>query len=160
MSDHTTSQRIRHIFLHHTPHVSIRVAAYLLGRSSREIMAAVSAGEIEVLGTRAGQRIPRTELLAAALQAWPMWLIEKALGEEAERLLPQALRSAEIRARLPRYQVAMLQYLARRDRTTVSELLARELEDIASAESEDLCANIPGFAAALAWPDLANGWIA
>ena len=37
--------------------------------------------------------------------------------------------------------------------TTVSGVLARELDGIASAHAEELSAVIPGLAAAMAWPD-------
>lgn len=67
--------------------------------------------------------------------------------------MPSAVRLAELRARIPRYQVAMLEYLAEQHRTTVSDVLARELEGIASEHSEELSAVVPGFAAAFAWPD-------
>jgi len=39
-------------------------------------------------------------------------------------------------------------------RTTVSGVLARELDGIASANADELSAAIPGFAEALAWPDV------
>ena len=47
----------------------------------------------------------------------------------------------------------MLHYKADQHQTTVSHALARELDAIASAEAPELSAAIPGFAAALAWPD-------
>lgn len=42
---------------------------------------------------------------------------------------------------------------ARRDRSTVSAVLARELDGIASAHAEELSWAVAGFADALAWPD-------
>ena len=59
-----------------------------------------------------------------------------------------------LRARVPQYHVAMLEYFAERDRTTVSAVLTRELEDVASAHSPELTSAIPGFGAALAWPEV------
>jgi hypothetical protein len=49
----------------------------------------------------------------------------------------------------------MLHYLARRDDTSVDCVLARELEDVACAHSEELARGLPGFEAALAWPERA-----
>jgi hypothetical protein len=46
----------------------------------------------------------------------------------------------------------MLQYLARRNETSVDEVLTRELEDVACAHAEELAVAVPGFAEALAWP--------
>ena len=80
-------------------------------------------------------------------------VIEEALASDAAGVLPAALRSAELHASLPRYQVAMLEYLAEREGTTVNDVLVRELEDVASGRAEELAAAIPGFGAALEWLD-------
>ena len=52
----------------------------------------------------------------------------------------------------PRYQHEMLRYLARRRKTTIDHVLARELDDVASAYSDELAGALPGFSAALSWP--------
>jgi hypothetical protein len=113
---------------------------------------AVRAGEIEVTKTEIGEWVWREELMAKALETWPLEVIEEALGGDAGRVLPEARRSAEVRARLPRYQIAMLHYLAEQNQTTVSDILTRELEDVASAKADEFSAAIPGFALALGWP--------
>jgi hypothetical protein len=74
------------------------------------------------------------------------------LGDDAACVLPEANRLVELRARGPRYQRDMLRYLARRGGTSVDHVLTRELEDVASANAEELTAAVPGFAAALGWP--------
>lgn len=79
-------------------------------------------------------------------------MIEEVLGDDARRVLPAALRTRLLRARIPRYQFAMLQYMAEQESTTMSAVLMRELEDLASAHADELSRSIPGFAAALAWP--------
>jgi hypothetical protein len=145
--------RIRDIFLHQRPHVSISAATLLLGWTRREMSSAVRAGEIEVAKTEIAEWVWREELMAKALDTWPLEVIEEALGADAERVLPESRRSAEVRALLPRYQIAMLHYLAEQNRTTVSDILTRELEDVASANSDELSAAIPGFASALEWPN-------
>lgn len=63
----------------------------------------------------------------------------------------------ELRARVPRYQKEMLQWLARRDATSVDQVLARELEDVACAYAEELASAIPGFGAAMVWPEGEEG---
>jgi hypothetical protein len=145
--------RIRDIFLHQRPHVSISAATALLGWTRREMSNAVRAGEIEVTKTEIAEWVWREELIAKALDTWPLEVIEEALGADAERVLPESRRSAEVRALLPRYQIAMLHYLAEQNRTTVSDILTRELEDVASANADELSAAIPGFASALEWPN-------
>jgi hypothetical protein len=51
------------------------------------------------------------------------------------------------------HHVAMLEHFAERDHTTVSHVLTRELDGIASSCAEELSWTIPGFAGALEWPD-------
>jgi len=91
------------------------------------------------------------------MRTWPQAVIEEALGDDAARLLPEAIRLVELRARVPWYQKEMLQWLAQRDATSVDEVLARELEDVACANAEELASAIPGFRAAMAWPELPRG---
>lgn len=153
MIDSELRDRIRHIFLHPRPHVSISSASILLGWSRREMNEAIAMGEIETMETPLGKWIWREELMAKAFEMWSHEEIEEALGDDAEGVLPRAVRLAELRARVPRYQLAMLEYFAERDRTTVSRVLTNELEGIASANAGELTSTIPGFALALGWPD-------
>jgi hypothetical protein len=144
--------RIRHIFLHPRPHVSIMQATGLLGWTRRQMSEAIEAGEVELWTTPVGKWFPRAEMMAKALEIWPMHVIEEALGEDADGVLPQAIRSAELRVRLPRHHIDMLEYRADQQETTVSGVLARELDGIASAHIEELSVALPGFAEAMAWP--------
>jgi hypothetical protein len=91
-------------------------------------------------------------MVAAAMRIWEQAVIEEALGDDAAGVLPEAIRLVELRARIPRYQREMLHDLARRNDTTVDEVLAGELEDVACAHAEELSQALPGFANALAWP--------
>lgn len=68
-------------------------------------------------------------------------------------MLPETARLIDLHVRLPRHHVAMLEHFAKRERTTVSGVLARELDGVASAHAEELSPVIAGFANALAWPD-------
>lgn len=115
--------------------------------------AAIATGEIVLMETPLGKWIWREELMAKELELWTREVIEAALGAEADAVLPHAARLAELGARIPRYQLAMLTYLAELQQTTVSDVLTRELEDVASEHAEELSAVVPGFGAALAWPD-------
>jgi excisionase family DNA binding protein len=156
MARSTNKQNIRSIFLHREPYVSTDAAAQLLGRSREELLAMIDAGEMEVVVDRRGSRIPRAELVNAALVAWSAEVIENALGADASDALPRARRLVEFHARLPRYHVAILRYLAAKERTTANDILARQIEALASESSEEFAAAIPDFAAAFAWPDLPN----
>ena len=121
------------------------------GRSGRW-SEAIEAGEVELWTTPLGKWFPRAEMMAKALEIWPLHVIEEALGDDAEGILPQAIRTAELRVRLPRHHIDMLEYRADQQETTVSGVLERELDGIASAHIEELSAALPGFAEAMAWP--------
>jgi hypothetical protein len=152
MLDQNLIHRIRGIFLHQRPHVSISEAAGLLGWSRREMAGAISAGEVEVNSTAVGMWIWREELMGKALELWAPEVIEEALGADADGVLPEAVRLVDLHVRVRRYQAAMLAYFAERERTTVSDLLARTLDGVASAHAEELLREIAGFAEGLAWP--------
>jgi hypothetical protein len=102
--------------------------------------------------TAIGERMTREESVAVAMPRWEQSVIEEALGGDAARVLPEAIRLVELRARVPRYQRDMLRELARREGTSVDAVLARELEDVASAHAEELAAAMPELAGVLAWP--------
>jgi hypothetical protein len=142
------AERIRRIFLQPRPHVSIMTATRLLGWTSRQMTAAIGSGAIVLTSTPLGKWVWREDLVAKAFELWSHETIEEALGAEAS-ILPAALRTRELRARLPGYHVDMLHYFAEQERTTVSHVLTRELDDLASANAEELSAAIPGFGVAL-----------
>jgi hypothetical protein len=148
----TTRNRIRHIFLSPRPNVPLMSAADLLEMTLKELKREIESGAIVAVWTKLGQRVTREELMAAAMRVWEQAAIEDALGADAAAVLPEAIRLVELRARVPRYQRDMLRYLAERDRTTVDEVLTRELEDVACAHAEELAAVVPGFEMAMVWP--------
>ena len=153
MPDQDVIDRIRSIFLHQSPHVTIAEATVLLGWSRADMSRAIAAGEVEINSTPLGTWIWREELMAKALEIWAPEVVEEALGPDADRVLPPGIRLSDVQVRLPRHHVAMLQHLAERDHTTVSHALARELDGIASAHADELSWAVAGFANALAWPD-------
>lgn len=140
---------IRHIFLTPRPHMALITAADRLGISFSDLKKAIAEGTIVAVST--GVRVAKEEMIAAAMRTWPQALIEEALGDDAARVLPEAIRLVELRARVPRYQKEMMRWLARRDQTSVDEVLIRELEDVACSNAEELVAAIPGFAAGFAF---------
>ncbi|HEX7681017.1 MAG TPA: hypothetical protein VF713_22965 [Thermoanaerobaculia bacterium] len=44
-----------------------------------------------------GKWFPRAEMMTKALEIWPIHVIEEALGDDAQGILPQAIRSARNR---------------------------------------------------------------
>ena len=155
--DAKTRDPIRHIFLSPRPSVALMTAASLLGIPFARLKREIENGAIVAVSTGLGRRVPREEMIAAALRTWDQATIEEALGDDAAAVLPEAIRLVELRARVPRYQHDMLRHLARQHRTTVDEVLTRELEDVACGHAEELAGVVPGFAEALAWPGSAAG---
>jgi hypothetical protein len=153
MLDSELIDRIRDIFLHPRPLVSLSSATALLGWSRREMTDALAAGEITSTPTPGSPSICRHELQAKAMELWPLETIEAALGPDAAAILPPALRLADLRTRIPRYHLAMLIYLAARHGTSIGDVLTRSLDDLASLHADELSAMVPGFAAAMAWPE-------
>ena len=88
-------------------------------------------------------------MMAAAMRVWELGVIEEALGDDAPSVLPEAIRLVELRARVPRYQRDVLRELARREGMSVDAVLARELEDVASAHAEELASALPELRAAM-----------
>ena len=153
MLDPDLINRIRTIFLHRRPHVTIAEGTVLLGWSRGEMSRAIAGGEVEVSSSPVGKWIWREELIANALELWSMETIEEALGADADGVLPESVRLVDLHVRLPRYQVAMLEYLAERDHTSVNGVLARGLVAMASVDTDELSRAVHSFAEALAWPD-------
>jgi hypothetical protein len=127
-------------------------AAERLGMTLQELKRDIADGAIVAVSTRVGTRVTKEEMIATAMRLWDQVVIEEALGDDAPRLIPEAIRLVELRARVPRYQRDVLRELARRDGTSIDAVLTRELEDVASAHAEELAAVLPDLAAALAWP--------
>ena len=148
----STRRRIRHIFLSPRPNFALLTSAELLGMTFGELQREVENGSIVAVSTRLGRRVPREELIVAAMRVWEQGVVEEALGEDAAHVLPEAIRLVELRARVPWYQREMLQYLARQEGTSVDHVLTRELEDVACVHAEELRAAVPGFGLAMAWP--------
>lgn len=150
-----TRDCIRRIFLHRGPNFALISAAELLGITRNDLKRDIDDGAIVAVSTGVGLRIPKEELIAAAMRRWEQTAIEEALGDDAAMVLPEAIRLVLLRVRVPRYQRDMLMALAQRHGTSVDEVLTRELEDVACAHAEELAPAVPTLSASLAWPSQA-----
>jgi len=142
--------RIRDLFLNPRPTYSPAEAAEAVGMSMGEVWGAAAVGELEA--TEDGV-IPWEELVSFAMDFRDQAEVEAALGAELADVLPDLLRLDDLNVRIPRMEIAALERIAVRDGRSVDAVLARELRDLVSAESRWLVNEIPGFAAALSWPD-------
>lgn len=154
MLDPDFIERIRTIFLHEEPYVSIPDATVLLGWSRAEINRAINEGEIETTTICSGEAIRIEEVVVKAMELWPLESIEAALGKDAALVLPPALRARKVVAYLPGYQVQMLEHFASTQQTSIGHLIANQLDELAAEHAEELSARIAGFADAIDWPDV------
>jgi len=147
-----TDERIRQVFVSPQDFYAPAEAAAILGWTSVEIERAIEEGEVVVERGRSGDRIAWQEVAAMLTARCPQAVIEEALGREIASVMPELVRLAELRVRIPRYQGLMLAMLAGRERLSVDEMMARHLLDLAACEGEWLARSIPGFDAAMRWP--------
>lgn len=149
------ASRIRTVFLHPKPTYTVAEAAALFGMTARDVREWMDSGELEGVGRDEGLVLPWPELVSFGMDFWSQEAIEEALGADVAGTLPELLRLTDLEARIPRMEVMALERVAALDGETVSDVLARELRDFVSAHSEWLSQEVPGFAEALAWPELA-----
>jgi hypothetical protein len=147
---------IRSLFLQPKPTYTIAEAATLLGMDRREVRGWVEMGELEGMDTAEGLRVPWSELISFGMDFWSQEVVEEALGAEVAEPIPELLRLTDLEVRIPRLEVLALERVAARDGKSVNTVLARELLDFVSAHSRWLEREVPGFLAALAWPDAAD----
>ena len=143
---------IRSLFLSPRPTYRIPEVAALLAIAEEDVVGWIDAGELEGLDTPAGLVLPWAELVSFGMDFWSPEVVEQALGIDAIDLIPEMVRLTDLEVRIPRLQVVTLELLAAIDGKTISAVLARELEDLVSVHAPWLGEDVPGFAAAFAWP--------
>ncbi len=100
----------------------------------------MEVGELEGEEAPSGIALSWAELVSFAMGFW----------EQEE--IPELLMLCDLEVRIPRMEVVALEKLAARDGRSVDAVLAAELRNLVSAQSEWLASVIPGFASALSWP--------
>ena len=148
----STPTLIRDLFLHPRPAYTPAAAAEAIGMSVGDVEGWMEVGELEGDATPSGIVLSWEELVSFAMGFWEQEKIEEALGPRVAEAIPELLRLCDLEVRIPRMEVVALEKLAARDGTSVDAVLAAELRDLVSAQSEWLASVIPGFASALAWP--------
>jgi hypothetical protein len=127
-------------------------AAEILGLTPSAMARAIEEGTIDITRGGSGDRIAWQEVATLLIARCSQAAIEEVLGPEKASVIPEAVKLAELRIRIPRYQIAMLAKLAERERLSVDELMARHLLDLASSECGWLRRRVAGFEAAMRWP--------
>ncbi len=151
----THVENIRSLFLHPRHTYPIAEAAALLGMGWQDVQRWIESGELEGVDSDGGLVLPWAELVSFGMDFWSQEVVEEALGAAAD-VIPELLRLTELEVRIPRMEVVTLERLAAIDGKSVSAVLARELLGLVSVHSVWLSREVPGFAAAFAWPELAD----
>src|SRR5260370_24478363 len=100
----STRTSIRRIFLNPRPNVALMTAADLLGMPFPVLKHEIAEGTIVAVSIGVvGLRVPKEELITAAMRIWPQAGIEEALGKDGRWGLPGAIRLVGRRARVPLY---------------------------------------------------------
>jgi len=147
-----TPALIRHLLIHPRPTYTPAAAAKAIGMSVEDVEGWMEVGELEGDEAPSGVVLSWAELVSFAMGFWEQEEIEEALGADVADTIPELLRLCDLDVRIPRMEVVALEKLAARDGKSVDAVLAAELRDLVSAQSEWLASVIPGFASALAWP--------
>ena len=145
---------IRALFLHPRPAYSLPDVAAILEIDADEVGRWIEVGELEgVVGEGGVRGVPWAEVVAFGMDLWSQEAVEAALGADVADVLPELVRLTELAVRIPRLEVVALERVAARDGRSVDSVLATELLDFVSANSIWLDREVPGFLAALAWPE-------
>ncbi len=152
MLDPTTKERIRAIFLHENERVTIEDAASMLGRTEKEIRAAIKKGDIEAITTCSGPVIDTRELAEQAVHEWSLQVIEEALGRDASMVMPRGLRSSKLTVHVPVFLIQVLHILAAENGEDADALLTRELHGLAHMNRDRLAPRIIEFDECVDWP--------
>lgn len=159
----THREAIRALFLQRKREYTAHEAAQLLRLTLGEFHHLVTTGAIEVERRRKRRQLggPRhllvswQEVASAALVRWTVVQIHDALGKDARRVLPPLLRPMQLQpARLPAYQVRLLEALATHRGVTVEEFLYTSLLALETTYTVDEIERLlPGFKEAMAFPN-------
>lgn len=153
MNSSKNAIRIRQIFLDRKRRYSLADVRRLTGITERKILTGIKAGEYVATRGRGEYRLEWPELANMAMAKWPLSTIYAALGADVARALPPLLLPQELTVQLPAYQVLMIHRLADRQSFDTDSYLANYFLDLAGAEVLTLDAEIPGFKAALCFPN-------
>jgi hypothetical protein len=143
---------IRSLFLSPRPTYRMPAVASLLAISEADVVGWIDAGELEGLEAPEGLVVPWAEVVSFGMDFWSQEVVEEALGTDAIDLIPELVRLTDLEVRIPRLQVVTLERLAAVGGESISAVLARELQDLVSVHAPWLSEEVPGFAAAFAWP--------
>ncbi len=152
---------IRELFAERKPFYDLADVFRLTRTGEEEVAAAVRRGVIGAPPLCDAMRITWVDVAELALRRWTPRMVAAALGVgNVDALLPPLNRVKRIAVYLPLYQIRLLHVLAEtraagfRARLNASDILEQQLLDLASSvDTDEMETAIPGFAAALRYPE-------
>jgi len=156
----TDRERIVRLFQSPDAVYNHRDAAMLLGIDAAELETAITEGLIGLEADERGTRlISWDDVATLALEEWTPRMIQAALDRDAADVIPYRNQHRIIQASLPRYQIRLLDHLARaasaehRIPRNASDILERILHEYANGlDIPALEVDLPGLAEALRYP--------
>jgi hypothetical protein len=119
-----------------------------------ELERAIEAKEIEARRIRGGPwRLTWESLADFALSRWTLLAVTSYLGRQAPQVFPPMALPRMMTVYLPDYQVRMLFSLALRHDADPDTILSNHLLDLAASVAEEMEAELPGFTAAMHFPE-------
>jgi hypothetical protein len=103
---------IQTLFLRPQQEYSLEELRLLFSESLADCAASLSGLDVDV--HKMGGRMPWRDAGLAVLTVYPASVIEDALGDEADRLLPRGYRTEIVKLRLPRHVIEDLQQQAQK----------------------------------------------
>lgn len=155
---------IKRLFLDGDAAYPLSEAAHLLGWTSQDLAAELSSQFLIAPAEWLHRPVPASAIAVLALAETSYEAIERELGADVSRL-PPLIRLTNLSIQLPAYQIVALESAARREQTTVNDLLARYLMDLICDEAPALEKTVEGFREAFHWPGsikkgIATRWMA
>jgi hypothetical protein len=157
---HSDRERIVELFARRQPVYGTAEAVLLLGISEGQLLDAIATGSASTEASDTGaQVIPWEDIAILALEEWTPRMIEAALHDDVDDVIPLLNQHRLIQVSLPIYLIRLLDHLARFESAThhvprnASDMIERVLHEFANTQAAAVIdAEIPGFAQALTYP--------
>src|SRR5258706_6266486 len=107
-----STAHIRRLLIEPKEHYTVTEAAEVVASDRRTVLDWIESGELEASEARDGLRVEWSEMLSFAMTFWDQEDVERELGEELARVIPELLRLDDLHLRLPRLEIVAIERLA------------------------------------------------
>ncbi len=149
---HVDHERIRVFFLHRQESYTLAQAARALGVSANTVRREAELDDRDAYQANGSWRFSWRQVAYLALRRWTVSQVYKALGPDADTVLPPLLAPQPVTVRLPAYLVRAIEHAAGDEALSVDDWLHLELVDFASGVVHRMERVLPGFRRAYLFP--------